>query len=218
MNTAQRPARSLAALFVAALAALAAPFGLGDIEYWFGTGANEAGVVVQWDEGDRPQALAWGVRFDGTLTGDAVFDAVLGDPRLFAYQDGVGTGRVVYGIGYDQDAGGVSGDGYAAPGPLPDDAYALDPSDKWKAGWFVNGYWSLWDADGPDASGFGLSQTGIGGLVLDGQDWVLLAFAPASNGWATDPPTDIAAAPVPEPAVGVALALSAALAALRRRR
>jgi hypothetical protein len=214
----ERHCKTLATLLAFASAASAHAFGFGDIEYWFGNGANEAGLVVQWDTTDAPQALAWGVRFDGALTADAVFDAVLGDPRLFAFQDGSGAGRVVYGIGYDTDGGGVAGSGYTLQGPLPDDAVANDPTDKWKAGWFVNGYWSLWEAHGPQAAGFAPASVGVGSLVVGDDDWVLWAFAPAANGWTTEPPTDIAAAPVPEPSALLAMAAGAALLRKRRRR
>jgi hypothetical protein len=220
--------RIIISLFVAALAGWAQSFGFGDIRQWFGRGAKQVGVVVQWSRGDRPQAYAWGFRFDGTLTGDVVWDAVLRDPRLYAYQQGSGTGRVVYGIGYDFDRDRITG---FRTGNDIDDAVANDPDDRWKVGWRRNGYWSLWGARGSRAEGFAFSQTGIGGVQVQDQTWILWAFAPSENGWSTSPPDQIVAAPlladfgragapapVPEPATIVAMGLGVVAFAGRRLR
>ena len=52
-----------------------------DILYWVGAGANEAVVAVNWGVPDT--ALAWGVRFDGTLTIGGAIDAIANaDPRV----------------------------------------------------------------------------------------------------------------------------------------
>lgn len=209
----------LITLFVlSAATANAFSFTFNDVQYWFGNGSKQAGVVIQWDTADSPQALAWGVRYDGALTGENLFDIVLNDARLYAYQDNFSFGRGIYGIGYDSNNGGVTGNGYTNSGSTPDTAVANDPTDKWKVGWFSNGFWSLWSANGANATGFSSASTGVSGYNVNNNDWMLLAFAPASNGWSTNPPTNIAAAaaPVPEPATGAIIGVGA-LALMRRK-
>lgn len=52
-----------------------------DIIYWVGTGSNEAAVVVNWGMPDT--ALAWGLRFDGSITISQAIDAIASaDPRV----------------------------------------------------------------------------------------------------------------------------------------
>lgn len=52
-----------------------------DILYWVGTGSNEAAVVVNWGMPDT--ALAWGLRFDGSITISQAIDAIASaDPRV----------------------------------------------------------------------------------------------------------------------------------------
>ena len=41
-------------------------FSSNDIQFWCGTGSNEAVVIVAWDDLTDPIALAWGVRWNGT--------------------------------------------------------------------------------------------------------------------------------------------------------
>lgn len=209
--------RLISLFALAASAANALSFGFGDIQYWFGSGSNQASVVIQWDTADSPQALAWGVRFDGSLSGAALFDTVLNDPRLYAYQEEFSFGRGIYGIGYDIDNGGVTGSGYTNGGSAPDDALANDPGDRWKVGWLSNGFWSLWTASGSEAAGFSSASVGVSDLGVTDSTWMLLAFAPASNGWSTTPPSGIAAAPVPEPATLGAVGIGV-VTLLRRRR
>ena len=64
----------------------AQPFTFDDIEFWVGTGANRAALVIDWVEGStEPPALVWGYRWDGTARGSDMLTAIVAaDPRLFA--------------------------------------------------------------------------------------------------------------------------------------
>lgn len=33
-------------------------FSFSDIQYWVGTGSNQAGLVIDWNDGKNPQSLA----------------------------------------------------------------------------------------------------------------------------------------------------------------
>ncbi len=39
-----------------------------DIDYWVGSGTNEAAMVIQWNDGNSPQSIAWGFRWSDTDT------------------------------------------------------------------------------------------------------------------------------------------------------
>lgn len=39
-----------------------------DIVYWIGSGSNQAAMVIQWNDGNSPQSVVWGFRWDGTET------------------------------------------------------------------------------------------------------------------------------------------------------
>ena len=48
----------------------AQPFTFDDIEFWVGTGANRAALVIDWlENSNEPPALVWGYRWNGTATG-----------------------------------------------------------------------------------------------------------------------------------------------------
>jgi hypothetical protein len=58
-------------------------FTFNDIQNWTGTGSNEAGLIIDWQDGKNPQSLAWGYRWDGTKTTyDMVNDIADSDPWL----------------------------------------------------------------------------------------------------------------------------------------
>lgn len=206
-------------IFTLTLTTLAASssfaFSFSDIRFWAGTGSHQAGLVIQWSDGNTPQSLAWGYRFDGVKTGEDMFRAVVAaDPRLFAYTDQFSWGYAAYGIGYDADGDGVIGTGYTT-GATPDDALANDSDDRWRTGWLTNGYWSYWTgSDGSEAAGWASASFGMSDRTLGDGSWDALSFAPAPN-WTADPPSGIEAA-VPEP--GSLLAVAGGLAAFAWRR
>src|ERR1700722_2826442 len=77
---------------------------LSSIQDWTGSGTNEAGFVIDWYNGTSSEgSLMWGYRWNGTATGEQMFDAIVAsDPRLFAEQNGfdTGFGDIVFGVGY----------------------------------------------------------------------------------------------------------------------
>jgi len=171
-----------------------------DIEFWVGSGANRAAVVIDWDDTSAvDEALVWGYRWDGTATGEDMLKAVLeSDDRLFArfglFDEGLGA--AVFGLGYDLDDDETFGisdgtdfgsDGIAHTG-IPDNppdpaATATDPEDLYAEGWF-SGFWHYGISSGnpfDGASGgdeWASSGGGASGRTLSDGDWDSWTFTP----------------------------------------
>jgi hypothetical protein len=87
-------------------------FAFSDIEYWVGTGANSAALVIDWDGSSSTNgASVWGYHWSGTATGqDMVFAVAQADPRLYlCYGPAESGGNRIYGIGYDLNDNAVFG-------------------------------------------------------------------------------------------------------------
>jgi hypothetical protein len=197
-----------------------------DIEFWVGSGANEAAFVVDWHD----QCLVWGYRWDGDATGEDMLMAICeSDSRFYAlaYYSGPGLGSALGGIGYDTDNDGFYGvtDGTIiydqdnmVDGFVPSDGYnfddwtSTDGEDSWFSGWY-DGYWSYWldDGSGWDYSGVGMSGRQLADGCWDGWSWA--DFAQYGYGSA---PENMQAASIPEPATIVVLGIGALF--LRRKK
>lgn len=226
---------TLATVAFLALAIWAAPaaagpyadFNLDDITHWTGSGANQAGLVVEWAQGGTTKSLAWGYRWDGTAYGSDMLYAIAqavdkyslttlssgSDSGLFAVIEDWGWGLSVFGLGYD-----VNGNGFTYVPASDEGGHAADGSDLYKEGWY-NGYWSYWVSDGGSSweySGWGIAARELSNGSWDG--WNFSDFAAMGAGEAPGTPI-AAAAPVPVP--GAVWLLGSALAGLvgfRRRR
>ncbi|MBO7317562.1 MAG: hypothetical protein J6U43_02450, partial [Bacteroidales bacterium] len=44
--------------------------------YWVGTGSNKAILIVSWDESSPAQSLAWGYRWNGSITAADMLTAI----------------------------------------------------------------------------------------------------------------------------------------------
>lgn len=53
-------------------------FSLNDVEYWIGEGENEATVTIDFvaDENEEIVTYVWGIKFDGTISGDQALELV----------------------------------------------------------------------------------------------------------------------------------------------
>ncbi|MEM8864401.1 MAG: hypothetical protein AAGF31_02510 [Planctomycetota bacterium] len=163
-----------------------------DIEFWVGTGANEAALAIDW-VGDDSQdtALVWGYRWNGAATGETMLrDILAADTRLFAKLSSGGTfGISTFGFGYDQndddlfaidDGTTFNADGIAITTPA-DGAESVDPADRYREGWF-DGYWHY--ATGVQGAGqidWTTSGTGVSQRSLSSGDWDSYAFAVTLN-------------------------------------
>ncbi len=150
-------------------------FSLNDIQFWTGSGSNQAAMVIQWSSPEvfnntnvsapvATKTLVWGYRFDGIATGEDMFNTIVAaDPRLFAMTSGnTQYGKAVFALGYDLDNDGDYGitDGsttYTASnftGGIvtgsyddPDNFNSTDSSDLYWGGWYGPN-WELWHEEG----------------------------------------------------------------------
>ena len=59
-----------------------ASFSFDDIQFWVGSGSKRAALVIEWHDGNRPDAMVWGYRWDGEATGhDMIVAIAQADPR-----------------------------------------------------------------------------------------------------------------------------------------
>ena len=62
-------------------------FSASDIEFWTGTGTNQAIYVLAWDDDpyNNDTALAWGVRWNGSATATSLLDTIVAYDSRFSY-------------------------------------------------------------------------------------------------------------------------------------
>ena len=66
-------------------------FSSADVQYWVGTGTNQAVVVIGWDDNPNGNfALAWGVRWNGSATAANMLDTIATYDSRMTYNIGSG--------------------------------------------------------------------------------------------------------------------------------
>jgi hypothetical protein len=58
------------------------------IQNWAGSGSNKAAMVIQWNDGQNPSALAWGYRWNGSATGYDMMSSIAGTWSILANSSG----------------------------------------------------------------------------------------------------------------------------------
>lgn len=87
--------------WASSLFALVGAYPLADIASWTGEGDTEVSLVIAWNDGRSPEALAWGYRGTVETTVIAMLNEVVkADPRLFSLTRRQG-GYTVDGLGFD---------------------------------------------------------------------------------------------------------------------
>ena len=87
--------------WASSLFALVGAYPLADIVSWTGEGDTEVALVIAWNDGRSPEALAWGYRGTVETTVIAMLNEVVkADPRLFSLTRRQG-GYTVDGLGFD---------------------------------------------------------------------------------------------------------------------
>jgi len=201
-----------------------------DLVIWAGSGSNEAGMVVDWQDGKAP--LAWGFRWDGMATGEDMFRAIAAvDDNFYALiNDTFSFGNFVAGIGYDRDEDGFDitspvtfdADGLYV-GPTPSEGVSLDADDSYGESSDIRfEYWQYFIGVGNPLNGgtwespasFGFSGRTLSDGDWDG--WLYPGFAPGAE--PSSAPLAAGATPVPEPSTWAVFALLSTGFAVRRVR
>lgn len=217
--------RAMAVGMVAAIAGAAHGQSFSGVQFWVGSGANRAAFVVDFNDGQAPESLVWGFRWDGTATGEDMLNAIVtADTRLYAHVStpfSGGLGTALFGVGYDRNNNGVFGvsptvtfdAGGISIGAPDDTRVATDAGDQWREGWW-SGYWSYWLGGNADSPVWDYSGVGMSSRVLTDGAWDGWSFHPDFMG---DAPSVPVAAPVPAPGVFALLGAGGVFAARRRR-
>jgi hypothetical protein len=198
--------------------------GMEDIEFWVGTGANEAVLVISWnDDKNLPsssfgEALAWGYRWETgqTRTGEDMLKAIeLADPRLAVAFQVFSFGTTVYGMGYDLDADGGTFTFDTENG----NGSASDADDHFQEGFISKGFWGYFvgAADGEQRPGWNEAQVGFSARTLSDGSWDAWSYTTDLVNFTIPPPEIPAAAAVPEPGTMALLAGAAGILVLARR-
>jgi hypothetical protein len=209
-----------------------------DIQFWAGSGANQAALVIDWNDGKTVESLVWGYRWDGSATGADMLTAVVSaDSRLFAhlgtFDFGSGPEPGIFGIGYDLNGNGSFGVNSSPALSFDSGGLAVDPieigddnvdasgtpadaADHWLESWFpAPGFWSYYVKPSTEAA-WDFATSGSAGRTLSDGVWDGYSFAPDFMSGTS--PSEPGIAPVPEPGVCVLLISSGVLLVCARRK
>jgi len=165
----------------------AAGFGFREIEFWTGDGTNRAALVVDWHDGTRRHALAWGYRWDGEATARDMWQAVTNaDPALSGMLSNTWQGAVLTACTYTRQVRHTG----LPPGTAEHDvfhsAYACDHP----AGHAPGTTWSHWTLDYTDvyyAAAAARTDAGLDTRFLADGSWDAWSRGPAGQarapGW-----------------------------------
>lgn len=184
----------------------------GDIQTWYGTGENQAGLLIDWNDGKSPDYQLYGIQWgsnDPTPTVQTLLNLMAATPGSGFYVNYANHGGlVVFGLGQDTHGNGFT----YVPGANNDvneDGHAADSADHYAEGWYANGYWAQYISDNA-AGDWNYAALGIATPLSNGT-WDGWSFNPASMGWDAGLPS------VPEPA-SLGLLVLGALGLLARRK
>ncbi len=180
--------KSILTLSVFALASITPAVSFADIQYWVGTGSNQAAVVIDFNDGQSPRSYVWGFRWNGTATGETALRAIVNaDVALDAVIDNFSFGASLNTASYL---------------PLTGGGYRHSRAQDFGAG---EVYWSYWTSVN-ESSTWGFASTGMSDRVLTNGAVDGWAFSnPGYN--AVAPTTPVAAVPEPLTMLGLATGL-----------
>lgn len=84
-------------------------FTTDEIDFWVGTGSNEVVLVIDWNDALSPESMAWGYRFDGSLTAEEMISAISETDAFLDVTIGAGFLNDIVYDGDTQDHSGLAG-------------------------------------------------------------------------------------------------------------
>jgi hypothetical protein len=200
---------------------------ISDVQYWVGSGENQAVVIVDWQDSKTlpvdplGQALVWGYRWPTGETRqgiDALVAIDAADPRLeFKFLPFGGFGQLLFGAYYDLDGDG----GTPTFNTTAETGSASDADDHFREGYRINGFWGYLNGAtaGPNLPSWNESGTGAAQRTLSDGSWDGWVFSEDLVDFSIPNPAIAAAAvAVPEPTlVPIALGLFLGISRWRMR-
>lgn len=111
-----------------------------DILHWVGEGANQAALVIQWNDGLEPVSLVWGYRWDGEATGLDMLLAIAGQTTFIG--DPVGAERdPIFGA---NPALQLVIEHFSFGDAIASISYHQGGTTREQAGWLTTGYWEYY--------------------------------------------------------------------------
>jgi hypothetical protein len=147
------------------------------IEYWSGEGTNRAALVVDWNNGGRPEALAWGFRWNGEATALNLWQAVTNADRgLTGIMTNDGGKTHITGVEYRRP----SRPGDLLPATDRHDVYRTAFSRDYTGEVFKAGAWLCWNAIKTNYTPGDMAQTAdsVQHIALSNDHWLALSFTP----------------------------------------
>jgi hypothetical protein len=174
-------------LFVSSTVQASPINGFSDLNFW-GSGANQAALVIDFQDGKTSESFAWGYQFDGgSVTGaQMMIDIAASDPNLtVAYSGNATAGFFLSSIAYFD---GV-------------DNHSLVNS--WGATPETSTAWGYYQAEGAGnlPGSWSLSPTGASDRTLAEGSWDAWGYGTYDATWShvTPPSGDVMPAAIPEP-------------------
>jgi hypothetical protein len=193
--------------------------GFSDLDFIVGSGANEAALVIDFNDGAATESRAWGYRWDGTASGARMLiDVAAADPLLqLGYSGTAASGFLLKSISYGSQSA-VSF--FGATGPESEGWGYYLAGGTAGGGGIAGGGSSLPSSWTVSPTGAGEDSFGTEGRFLADGSWDAWSFGSYDEFYnhLVAPDSSVTAAPVPEPSfIGLLAGLSAAVAVFRFR-
>ncbi len=90
------------------------PIDFNDVQYWIGDGENQAILVVDWNDGDEPESLVWGYKWNGSdvVTGSTIINDIAETDGRFTIEANSFLSHITYTVNGDTVHTSIGGNDY----------------------------------------------------------------------------------------------------------